>query len=108
MSEGFLTNTYLVADELGAHCVLIDAGGPMEPLLSIIRRMRFQLTHVLLTHHHHDHVMELEQVLEAFPGTPVLIHEAEFEMVPAANQTIEPGQVIHCGALEIQTIHTPG
>jgi hydroxyacylglutathione hydrolase len=28
--------------------------------------------------------------------------------VPAATQTMTPGQVIRCGAIEIQTIHTPG
>jgi glyoxylase-like metal-dependent hydrolase (beta-lactamase superfamily II) len=108
MSDGFLTNTYLVADELGAHAVLIDAGGPMEPLLGVLDRMRFELTHVLLTHHHHDHVMELDKVLEARPGTPVLIHELERQLVPKATGTIEPGATIECGALKIEPIHTPG
>jgi glyoxylase-like metal-dependent hydrolase (beta-lactamase superfamily II) len=108
MSDGFLTNTYLVADELGAHAVLIDAGGPMEPLLGVLDRMRFELTHVLLTHHHHDHVMELDKVLEARPGTPVLIHELERDLVPQATGTIEPGKAIECGALTIEPIHTPG
>jgi hydroxyacylglutathione hydrolase len=108
MSDGFLTNTYLVADELGSHAVLIDAGGPMEPLLAVLDRMRFELTHVLLTHHHHDHVMELDKVLAARPGTPVLIHELERELVPQATGTMAPGQTIECGALTIEPIHTPG
>jgi hydroxyacylglutathione hydrolase len=108
MSDGFLTNTYLVADELGTHAVLIDAGGPMEPLLAVLGRMRFELTHVLLTHHHHDHVIELDKVLEARPGTPVLIHPLERELVPQATGTMEPGSKIECGALTIEPIHTPG
>jgi glyoxylase-like metal-dependent hydrolase (beta-lactamase superfamily II) len=108
MSDGFLTNTYLVADELGSHAVLIDAGGPMEPLLAVLDRMRFELTHVLLTHHHHDHVMELDKVLAARPGTPVLIHELERELVPQATGTMAPGTKIECGALTIEPIHTPG
>jgi hydroxyacylglutathione hydrolase len=108
MSDGFLTNTYLVADELGAHAVLIDAGGPMEPLLSIVQRMRYQLTHVLLTHHHHDHVLALDEVLTKHPGTPVLIHEAERSLVPQATGTITPGEPIVCGAIELQPFHTPG
>ena len=28
MNDDFLSNTYLVADELGSHAVMIDAGGP--------------------------------------------------------------------------------
>jgi hydroxyacylglutathione hydrolase len=108
MHDGWLSNTYLVADELGAHAVLIDAGGPVAPLLDVLQRMRFELTHVLLTHHHHDHIAELELVLERHPGTPVLIHPLERELVPGVTGTMEPGAPIHSGALEIAPLHTPG
>jgi glyoxylase-like metal-dependent hydrolase (beta-lactamase superfamily II) len=108
MHEGFLSNTYLVADELGAHAVMIDAGGPVQPLLDVLNRMRFQLTHVLLTHHHYDHVCELDKVLEAHPGTPVLIHPLERDDVAGATGTMEPGRPIQSGALEVEPIHTPG
>ncbi len=108
MDENWLSNTYLVADELGSHAVMIDAGGPVAPLLEVLDRMRFELTHVLLTHHHHDHVAELDKVLAARPGTPVLIHELERELVPGATATMSPGETITSGALEIQPIHTPG
>jgi glyoxylase-like metal-dependent hydrolase (beta-lactamase superfamily II) len=97
-----------VADEQGTQAVMLDAGGPVGPLLEVLERMRFELTHVLLTHHHHDHVSELEQVLERHPGTPVLIHELERENVPLANGTMAPDEPIYSGALEIKPIHTPG
>jgi hydroxyacylglutathione hydrolase len=108
MSEGWLSNTYLVADEQGADAVLVDAGGPVEPLLRVIERMRFRLTHVLLTHHHHDHVAELDAVLARHPDTPVLIHELERALVPGATGLLVPGEAIACGALEIEPLHTPG
>ncbi len=108
MNEAWLSNTYLVADELGGNAVLIDAGGPMEPLLDVLRRGQFTLTHVLLTHHHHDHIAELDAVLEKHPGTPVLIHALERREVPAATGTMEPGVPIHSGGLEIEPLHTPG
>jgi glyoxylase-like metal-dependent hydrolase (beta-lactamase superfamily II) len=108
MNDDFLSNTYLVADELGAHAVMIDAGGPVAPLLQILERMRFSLTHILLTHHHHDHISEVDKVLAAHPGTPVLIHQLERDKVRQATGTMTPGEPIICGALEIQPIHTPG
>jgi hydroxyacylglutathione hydrolase len=108
MDENWLSNTYLVADELGSHAVMIDAGGPVEPLLEVLERMRFELTHVLLTHHHHDHVAELDKVLAARPGTPVLIHELERALVPGVTGTMSPGETINSGALAIEPIHTPG
>jgi hydroxyacylglutathione hydrolase len=108
MHDGWLSNTYLVADELGGNAVLIDAGGPVAPLLDVLRRGQFTLTHVLLTHHHYDHVAELDAVLEEHPGTPVLIHALERGEVPAATGTMEPGTPIRSGGLDIEPLHTPG
>jgi glyoxylase-like metal-dependent hydrolase (beta-lactamase superfamily II) len=108
MNDDFLSNTYLVADELGAHAVMIDAGGPVAPLLDVLDRMRFTLTHVLLTHRHHDHVAELGAVTARHPQAEVLIHPLERESVEGTTGTMAPGQVIQSGALEIEPIHTPG
>lgn len=108
MSDGFLTNTYLVADEPGGSAVLIDAGGPMAPLLDAIERDDLTLTQVLLTHHHHDHVLALDEVLARHPGTPVLIHPLERELVPAATGEIDSADPIMVGGLRIQPLHTPG
>jgi glyoxylase-like metal-dependent hydrolase (beta-lactamase superfamily II) len=108
MSDPWLSNTYVVADEPGGHAVMIDAGGPIETLLVFLRRGQLTLTHVLLTHHHHDHVNELDQVLGKFPDVPVLIHPLERENVPRATGTMEPHQVIETGALQIEPLHTPG
>ncbi len=108
MDEQWLSNTYLVADELGGHAVMVDAGGPVDPLLEVLERGQLELTHVLLTHHHHDHVAELDRVLERHPGAPVLIHALEREGVRGATGTMEPHSRIESGALEIEPLHTPG
>ncbi len=108
MSDGWLSNTYLVGDELGGHAVLIDAGGPVAPLLDVLDRGQFTLTHILLTHHHHDHVADLDAVLERHPDAPILIHPLERERVLGATGTMEPGVPIESGALTIEPLHTPG
>lgn len=108
MSDGFLTNTYLVADGPDGSAVLIDAGGGLEPLLETIERERLTLAAILLTHHHGDHVQELDTALERHPGTPVLIHENERGFVPQATGTIVPGEPIPVGGLRIDPLHTPG
>jgi glyoxylase-like metal-dependent hydrolase (beta-lactamase superfamily II) len=70
--------------------------------------MRFTLTHVLLTHRHHDHVSELHRVIERHPDAEVLIHQLERDQVDGVTGTMEPGAKIQSGALEIEPIHTPG
>jgi len=106
MNDQFLSNTYVVADERGGTAVMIDAGGPVEPLLEAIEARDLTLTHVLLTHHHWDHVAELEKVLERHPEAKVLGHEAED--VEGRTATIAPGDVIEAGGLRIEALHTPG
>src|SRR3984885_2871647 len=108
MSDGWLSNTYIVGDELGGSAVMVDAGGPVAPLLEFLKRGQLTLTHVLLTHHHHDHVAELDEVKRAFPDVPVLIHPLERDQVPGATDIMQPGEKIEIGGLRIETIHTPG
>lgn len=108
MSDAWLSNTYLVGDEVGGHALMVDAGGPVAPLLAAIERDRLTLTAVLLTHHHFDHVAELENVVAAHPGVPVLIHPLERDLVEGVTGALTPGETIRCGALEIDLLHTPG
>jgi len=108
MHEQFLSNTYLVGDREGGVGVMIDAGGPVAPLLEAIEEHGLTLTHVLLTHHHHDHVAELSQVLERHPAAEALIHPLEREQVQQATGELLPSQRLVTGDLEIQPLHTPG
>jgi hydroxyacylglutathione hydrolase len=106
MHEQFLSNTYLVADEPGGIAVMVDAGGPVAPLLERIAADELTLSHVLLTHRHHDHVAELGAVRERHPDAAVVAHP--LEEVEGATGTVEPGERIRVGGLEIEALHTPG
>jgi hydroxyacylglutathione hydrolase len=106
MNDQFLSNTYLVADEDGGTAVMIDAGGPVEPLLEAIDSRDLTLTHVLLTHHHFDHVSELPQVLTRHPEAQVLAHE--LENAEGVTGRISPGDTVEAGGLSIEALHTPG
>ena len=106
MSSDWLSNTYLVAAEPGGDGFLVDAGGPVEPLLAKADEHGVTVTHVLLTHHHHDHVAELDKVLERWPDAAVLAHAEE--RVPGTTGEMKPGEEIEIGGLTIRPLHTPG
>jgi hydroxyacylglutathione hydrolase len=106
MNDSWLSNTYLVGDVSGGEGAFIDAGGPIGPLLEAFDRHALSVTHVLLTHHHHDHVAELGDLLERFPDAAVLAHPDE--RVPGVNETIQPGERVQVGELEVEAIPTPG
>jgi glyoxylase-like metal-dependent hydrolase (beta-lactamase superfamily II) len=103
----FLTNTYLVGEPGGAG-FFVDAGGPLAPLIEAAERERITPTHVLLTHHHYDHVVALGELLERWPGLEVLIHPAERDLVPQATGDLVPGEPVRIGGLEVRVLHTPG
>lgn len=108
MHPQFLSNTFLVAAEPGGEAFFVDAGGPMEPLFEKAEELSLTPTHVLLTHHHYDHVSEVPAILERWPGAEVLIHPAEQGEVETATGTMEPGQTLRVGGLDVQTLHIPG
>jgi hydroxyacylglutathione hydrolase len=108
MSTPWLSNTYLVVDDHGIAAVMIDAGGPVEPLLEEIERERYQLTHVLLTHQHQDHIAELGSVLERYPSVEVLAHPLERPAIMGTTGDLIPGETLVSGGLTIEPLHTPG
>ncbi len=103
----FLTNTFLVG-EPGGTAFFVDAGGPVAPLIEVAEREGMTPTHVLLTHHHYDHVCALDELLERWPGMEVLIHPAERSDVPRATGDLEPGETLSIGGLDVTALHTPG
>ena len=108
MHPDWLSNTYLVAAGPGGAGFLVDAGGPVGPLLEKAAAEDIDVTHVLLTHHHHDHVAELAAVTARFPGAQVLIHPDERELVDGATGDLKPGDELDIGGLSVRALHTPG
>jgi len=109
----FVTNTYLVADHEGGTAFFVDAGGPVAPLLERAKELGVTITHVLLTHHHYDHVCDLAAIVDACPGIDVLIDPRENELLDEATAAlvtgdVNPGDKLAIGDLEVEVLHTPG
>jgi len=108
MADEWLSNAYLVADEPGGHGIVIDSGGPSGPLLEAIEREDITVEHLLLTHHHHDHVAENHVYKERF-GVEILAHPLEAERLMDVDRAIEPGEsILKVGGLDVGALHTPG
>src|ERR1700712_2656657 len=101
MPPKFLSNTFLVAAEAGGEAFFVDAGGPLEPLFEKVAEHDLTPTHVLLTHHHFDHVSDVGQIVERWPDIEVLISPLELDEVEAKTGTVDAGQTLHIGGLEV-------
>jgi glyoxylase-like metal-dependent hydrolase (beta-lactamase superfamily II) len=112
----FLSNTYLVAGdpERDATAFFVDAGGPVEPLIDAAERLELTPTHVLLTHHHFDHVSEVAQLRDRWPGLTTLIHPLERDLLGDLSgegdslRTVDAGETLRFGTLEARPLLTPG
>jgi len=95
-NPSWLSNAYLVADEPGGHGVLIDGNGVPEPLLDRAERDDITITHVLVTHSHTDHVVDVDSIARRL-GVPLLAHPE-----------LDDGSVVASGDLQIHALYTPG
>jgi hydroxyacylglutathione hydrolase len=105
----WLSNAYLVADEETGKGVLIDGNDDLGPLLERAERDGIEITHILVTHPHLDHVAGLAEAREKLGGPPLVAHaEAAAELDEEVSQTLADGETLETGGLEIEAIYTPG
>jgi hydroxyacylglutathione hydrolase len=101
------SNAYLVAEGDGGHGVLVDSNGVEAPLLELIEQRGITITHVLVTHQHADHVVDVAGLAKRF-GVKVVGGELTKQTGVPIDETIGDGDVVRSGALEIQSLATPG
>jgi len=105
----WLSNAYLVADEPGGKGVLIDGNDDLGPLLERAEQDGIEITHILITHPHADHIAGLAGAQERLGGVPMVAHaEALGEIEDEVAETIGGGETLSTGGLEIEAISTPG
>lgn len=67
----------------------------------------WRLTHILITHHHSDHVQGVP-ALKAATGARVVAPAAEAARIPDVDETVSDGDQFDCGGIHIEAISTPG
>lgn len=54
----------------GAHATIVDPGDS-APVIDAITRLKLTLTTILITHHHHDHIGGVAELMDVFPQLSV-------------------------------------
>ena len=110
----YQTNCYLVWEENSPTCVVIDPGYEPDTILVEAKKLGKEITAVLLTHGHFDHVGGVRE-LAAETGCPVYLHEAELSMPPQMTagplfytNTYGEGDFVEAAGLSFKVLHTPG
>ncbi len=105
----FLSNAYLVYDAPGGTGVLIDSNDVTGPLTESVSSKDITISHILLTHHHYDHVVGLAELREQVGSPPVLAHPMMPDLImDPIDGALSEGDVVISGDTRIEVIETPG
>lgn len=78
-----------------------------EPVLAAAKNKGWTISHILVTHHHPDHVQGIEAV-KAATGARVIANASDSHRIPLVDETVVPGGKARFGSLEADVIDTPG
>lgn len=107
LNESYLSNSFVVGDRPGGTAVLIDSGGPVQPLVRAIDDNDLTVSHLLCTHHHVDHVSHNDFFQQKY-GCPVVASELEADLFASVDETVADGDELVTGDLRIRALLTPG
>jgi hydroxyacylglutathione hydrolase len=78
------------------------------PVLDALNQKGWALTHILVTHHHKDHIGGVDEVRARFPGATLVGPAPDQARVPGADVYLGEGDEVAVGALRGTVIETPG
>jgi len=117
-------NCSIVGDEATREAVIIDPGDDIEQVQRVLARHKLNVKYIVATHAHIDHVGGIEK-LQRSTGAAVLMHREDLPLyqnlamqaaflgvrppgMVEVDQFLKEGDVLRCGGLSLETLHTPG
>lgn len=121
----FATNCYLLHLPQGGEGWIVDVSFDPGEMIERARTLELNITRILITHAHGDHIAGLSEARDAFPGARVAIHEKEGSWLAdpvlnlsagfghpvtsaPAHDILRGGEKLRLGGSEWEAIHTPG
>lgn len=102
-TSGLGDRSYLVSE--GHAAVVIDPQRDIDRIFKLASELGVRITHVLETHIHNDYVtggLELSRVAKAEYVVPA------GDDVDYQRRAIADGDIIDCGPIQLEAVHTPG
>lgn len=96
----------LLRDPLTEATAVVDAP-EVAPILAALEREDWQLTHILVTHHHTDHIDGVLALKERY-GATVIGPKAERGTIPGLDFAVVDGDPVAVGSLVGRVMETPG
>jgi hydroxyacylglutathione hydrolase len=104
-----LTDNYgaLVHDSTTGATACVDVP-EAEPTLAALAERGWNLTDILITHHHADHIQGVPDVREKFPNAKIWGPAKDAARIPFLDRQVKEGDTAQVGSLKAKVIETPG
>jgi hydroxyacylglutathione hydrolase len=79
-----------------------------EPVIAWLEQRGLELTAVLQTHHHHDHIGGTPELLRRWPGARVIASAADRARIPFQTDGVAGGDVLQLLGRRIEVLEVPG
>lgn len=96
---------WLLQDTANQRCAVVDPGDAAPVLAWLERHPGWQLSDILVTHHHHDHVGGVEQLKAA---TGARVYGPAQERIPGRDIALDDNASVRVLGLDFQIIAVPG
>lgn len=97
---------FLIHDAASGRTGCIDVPDH-QPILAALAERGWTLTHILITHHHDDHIAGVETLRNA-TGAQVFGAAADAHRLPRLDHALHDGDTLRFGPEEIHVLATPG
>ncbi len=102
--------TYVFGAGEGGEGFVVDPAFDADRILACIKRHRLDITRLILTHHHSDH-LNAAAAVKARTGAKILAHPGTRPFLQGAvslDGTLADGEGFPFGDAEVRVMHTPG
>lgn len=104
--QAFSDNYIWVIVNEQKHTLACVDPGEADPVIHYLEKNNLELDAILLTHHHHDHIGGVPQLLRSFPQA--IVYAPNDARIPIIHKMVKEEDILHIEEHDFRVLNIPG